>query len=218
MAVVLIVAFGLLPSSGGFARGKKKLVVESAETGQALEITPDGLHFTNAGASRFRMQFGDDWGDITMWGPDRGATWNVHSNRESTASKIFANDNRLRVEASSNLLDSGAGVRLYDTEGRPRATFYTGKWGGKSGLEVTNTKRQARLDLYAVEQAESVLRLNDDQVENSAELSVLPSAEAMYRYTGIVPESDDSEQSMTPLMYMSDNRHNHVFVSTLSDK
>ena len=61
VAVVLIVAFGLLPSSGGFARGKKKLVVESAETGQALEITPDGLHFTNAGASRFRMQFGEDW-------------------------------------------------------------------------------------------------------------------------------------------------------------
>ena len=163
------------------------------------------------------MQVGSDWADMTVWGANGNAAWNLHSNAEATASKIFASDEQLRIETSNNLLDSGAGVRLYDKEGRPRATFYADKWGGKSGLQVTNAVRQPRLDLYAVESAESVVRVNDDQVENSAELSVLPPAEAMYRYTGVVPDSDHSGEPLVPLVYLSDHRQDHLFMSTTTN-
>ena len=60
---------------------------------------------------------------MTMWGVgERDMECGVHTDAEGTASKIFQ-DEQLRVEVSDNLLDSGAGVRLYDKEGRPRALW-----------------------------------------------------------------------------------------------
>ena len=37
--------------------------------------------------------------------------------------QIFSQDEQLRVEVSDNLLDSGAGVRLYDKEGGRELLF-----------------------------------------------------------------------------------------------
>ena len=216
MAVGLIALLGLVPS-WGFARDKKNLVIRDRETGQAVEISADGLHFTKDDASWMRIQVGHDWADMTMWGAGGKAAWNLHSDAENTATKIFSRDERLRVEMSDNLLDSGAGVRLYDKEGRPRATFYAGKWGGKSGMQVTNSIRQPRLDLYAVDNAESLVRVNDDHAASSAELSVLPYAEAWYRYTGMVPEGVEKDGPMVPLVFLSDERQDHTFLSTLTD-
>ena len=216
VAVGLIALLGLIPT-WGFARAKKNVVIRDDATGQAVELSPDGLHFTENGNSRLRIQVGSDWGDLTMWGASGSAAWNVHTDSETTATKIFSQEQRLRVEVSDNLLDSGSGVRLYDKNGLPRATFYAGKWGGKSGLQVTNTKRQPRLDLYSVEKEESVVRVIDDGAQSSAELSVLPPAEAMYRYTGMVPEGTTGDDPLVPLVYMTDAKQYHLFLSTVTD-
>jgi hypothetical protein len=108
-------------------------------------------------------------------------------------------------------------VRLYDKVGMPRATFYAGKWGGKAGLQVTNAMRQPRLDLYAVEAAESVVRVVDDEASSSAELSVLSPEEAMYRYTGMLPEGGENQGALVPVLYLSDDRQDHLFLSTVVD-
>lgn len=216
IGVALIALLGLVPA-WGIAGAKKRLVIQDKSTGQAVEIAADGIRFTKDGASKMHIQVGEDWADMTMWGASGNATWNVHTDAEGTASKIFSQEEHLRVEVSDNLLDSGSGVRLYDKEGRPRATFYAGKWGGKSGLSVTNDIRQPRLDLYAVDRAESVVLVNDDSATTSAELAVHPNAEAMYRYTGMVPLGDEGSGPLVPLVYLSNEREEHVFLSTMGD-
>jgi hypothetical protein len=217
MAVGLVAVLGLIPS-WGFARDKKKWVIRDNDTGQAVQISADGIHFTQDDQSRVRIQVGADWADMTMWGATGKAAWNLHSDSESTASKIFSQSEALRVEVSDNLLDSGAGLRLYDSVGKPRATMYAGKWGGKSGFQVTNDIRQPRLDLYAVDKAESVVRLNDDAAASSSEISVLPMDEAMYRYTGMVPQGGQQKGPLVPVLYLSDSRQDVVYLSTLSDR
>ena len=82
-------------------------------------------------------------------------------------------------------------------------------------MSVTNDIRQPRLDLYAVDRAESVVLVNDDEATSSAELAVHPNAEAMYRYTGMVPLGDEGSGPLVPLVYLSNERDDHVFLSTL---
>ena len=216
VAVGLIALLGLVPT-WGFARAKKTFVLKDAATGDAVELSPSGLHFTRNGVSKFWLQVGADWGDMTMWGPNGNATWNLHSDQDGTATKIFSKDQRLRIEVSDNLLDSGAGVRLYDDKGLPRATYYAGKWGGKSGLQFTNAKRQPRLDLYAVEKSEAVVRVIDERAIVSAEMGILPHGEAMYRYTGMVPDTNQSNHPLVPLVYLTDHRQDHLLLSTIKD-
>ena len=123
------VALLCLAPALSIAGGKKHLLIQDKSTGQAVEISPDGIRFTKDGASKMHIQVGDTWADMTMWGASGNATWNVHTDAEGTASKIFSQDEQLRVEFTDNLLDSGAGVRLYDKEGRAESYFLRWKMG-----------------------------------------------------------------------------------------
>ena len=67
VAVGLIALLGLVPT-WGFARAKKAFVLKDASTGEIVEISPSGIHFTQNGASKFKLQVG--LGDMTMWGPN----------------------------------------------------------------------------------------------------------------------------------------------------
>ena len=214
IAVGVVVSLGLAPAVG-VAWSKRSLFIQSADKQQSVEITPDSIIFTNQNEERFKLDIGSDWADMTMRGATGRPAWNLHSGAEGTATKIFSEDQQIRVEVSDSLLDSGAGMRIYDSAGKPRSTLYAGKWGGKSGLRVTDANRQPRLELYGIDDGESVIRVSDSHAASSAEMGILPSSEVLYRYTGVVPDSAGREL-LVPIVYLSDTHFDDLLLSPVT--
>ena len=184
-------------------RAKGELLVGDSDTGQEVHILPHGIVFREGGKDRLRIEVTPDFSGVTGYATTGAVNWGLGTNEAGSSLKIFSlKDNNLRLELTDNLLDAGSGLRLYDSNGKPRATLYTER-RGEMGLELTDADRQPRIDIYAKADGESVFKANDSDAKAVAELSILSEADAMFRYTGVVPQGDE-EDRLVPMLYMLD--------------
>ncbi len=184
-------------------RAKPELIVGDAETGQEVQILPNGITFRERGKDRIRLEVTPDFSGITAYARTGAVNWGLGTNEAGSALRIFSlKDNNLRLELTDNLLDAGSGLRLYDSNGKPRATLYTER-RGEMGLELTDADRQPRIDIYAKADGESVFKANDSDAKAVAEISILPESDALFRYTGVLPEGNDADR-LIPMLYMQD--------------
>ena len=203
-AIALLAAVALSWSAPTNAiRAKGELLVGDAETGQEVHIQPSGITFRERGKDRIRIEVTPDFSGMTAYSRSGAVNWGLGTNDAGSSLRIFSLDsNNLRLELTDNLLDAGSGLRLYDANGKPRATLYTER-RGEMGLELTDADRQPRIDIYAKADGESVFKANDSEAKAVAELSILPESDAMFRYTGMIPEGDGADR-LIPMLYMLD--------------
>lgn len=203
-AIVLASTFALswaAPINATRARGE--LVVGDSKTGQEVHIVPSGIVFREHGKDRLRIEVTPDFSGVTGYASTGAVNWGLGTNDAGSALRIFSlKDNNLRLELTDNLLDAGSGLRLYDTNGKPRATLYTER-RGEMGLELTDADRQPRIDIYAKADGESVFKASDSDAKAVAEFSILSEADAMFRHTGVVPDADAPDR-LVPMLYMLD--------------
>jgi len=184
-------------------RAKTELLIGDAETGQEVHILPGGITFRERGRDRIRIEVTPDFSGITAYALTGAVNWGLGTNDAGSALRIFSlKDNNLRLELTDNLLDAGSGLRLYDSNGKPRATLYTER-RGEMGLELTDADRQPRIDIYAKGGGESVFKANDSDAKAVAELSILPESDALFRYTGVIPDGESNDR-LVPMLYMLD--------------
>lgn len=195
----------LLVASDASEAGKapREIVVVSEDGASTAKITASGIEFVAAGKTRFRVEIGSDYGHVTLAAPDGDVAWTAGNQGGTTAMKIFSSDDRLRVEVADHLIDSGAGVRLYDRDGAPRTTLFTDRREGECGIEITDANRQPRVDMFAEPHGATVLRASTSGAEASAELSLLPESDLVARQTGAIPEPRDGEP-LVPMLYLQD--------------
>jgi hypothetical protein len=201
-AAVLGVAF-LWGPSVGHTGGKKQVVVATADDSRVARLAPDGIVFEADGKPRVKLEIGDSFSYWSMYDRHGRVTFQVGSDEMGTALKLYK-DEALAVEVAESLIDSGSGVRLYDRQGNPRATLYSGKRGGESGLELTDANHQPRVDIFAQPDGITVLRAGTSAADAQVEMSILPRSDALSRYTGMVPQPEAGEP-FVPMLYMHDH-------------
>ena len=212
--VAMIALMWTQPIDATRARGE--LLVGDSKTGQEVHIVPSGIVFREHGKERLRLEVTPDFSGITGYAPTGAVNWGLGTNEAGSSLKIFSlEDNHLRLELTDNLLDAGSGLRLYDANGKPRATLYTER-RGEMGLELTDADRQPRIDIYAKADGESVFKANDSDAKAVVELSILSEADAMFRYTGVVPGADAGER-LVPMLYMLDPSGRRAMQLTVED-
>lgn len=212
----LAAAAWLLGPADSFAdRAKREIHVSSADGRQQAHLLPGGLVFEQDGQPRLKLEVGEAWGYVTSFGPSGAVRWTIATEEAGTSLKIFSTDEKLRVEMADQLLDSGAGLRLYDRAGAPRASFYADKRGGESGVELTDANLQPRVDIYAEPNGVTVLRASTSNADASAELSILPESDAVARYTGAIPERAENDP-FVPMLYMLDRTGVNTLVTPVA--
>lgn len=211
LAVLAVIA-ALFATRTSEAVGRREIVVASADGRREARLTADGLVFATDDKPRFRVEVGESWSYLTVHNPEGAQTFAVASESGGTSLKIFSAQQALRVEVSEQLIDSGAGVRLYDRAGAPRATFFADRRGGESGVALTDANRQPRIDIFAAPDGVSVIRASSSAADAAAELSILPESDAMSRYTGGVPEPRDGEP-LQPMLWLLDRNGANTFVT-----
>jgi hypothetical protein len=217
VALVGAAAWLLGPSDSFADRAKREIHVSSQDGRQQAHLLPGGLVFEVDGQPRLKLEVGEAWDYVTAFGPTGAVRWTISTEESGTSMKIFSNDEKLRVEMADQLLDSGAGVRLYDRAGAPRASFYADKRGGESGVELTDANLQPRVDIYAEPNGVTVLRASTSNADASAELSILPESDAVARYTGAVPERAENDP-FVPMLYMLDRTGLNTLVTPVSPR
>jgi hypothetical protein len=197
---LVVMAMALPASSWATRRFGSALVVQDAE--QSATLAADGLSFAIDGNERLKIASTPGWVGVTGYGEEGAVAWTVGTDRGVTSFKLFSGTQALRVELTEQLLGAGAGMRLYDREGKPRATLWADK-RGESGMALTDTDFQPRIELRAEPDGSSFIRAVDSNAENMAELSVIRSSDVLSRYTGGFPMSQDPDP-LAPMIYLSD--------------
>ena len=199
-------------SSVEASKSRKELVLTDSNTGSEVWLTPDGIKFSRQGDPVLKINAGDNWTGMTVYGSQgRAATFMGIDDGTSTTRLYSVKSGHLLIETSESLLDAGSGIRLYDKNGAPRATLYAER-RGETGVEFTDANRQPRIDIYAKPDGVSVIRASDSKASAVAELSVLPESDAMTRYTGFAAEPTEHEQ-LIPMMFLHDNAGHRVMSS-----
>lgn len=221
----LVIALGIGGSLTASAQlTRKALSLQDEATTEEVVLSPEALVFRKDGVEvgrfspttivaapegkkRFELQVGDGWSGWTLRGKEGGVAMAAGvDDRQGSAVKLFdAGTRQLRAELTDNLLDAGAGVRLYDSTGMPRATLYAER-RGQVGLEFTDANRQPRLSLNASQNGSTSVRASDSEALNVAELSVLSGSDIEARQTGSVPDEED--QKLAPVLFLSDKAGN----------
>ncbi len=217
VAALAVCAWLFGPSDSVAGRSQREIHVSSADGKQQAHLLPGGLVFEADGKDRLKLEIGETWDYLTLYGPTGAVRWSVASDEGGTAMKIFSNGEKLRGEVADQLLDSGAGVRLYDRDGAPRASFYADKRRGESGMELTDANLQPRVDIYAEPNGVTVLRASTSNADATAELSILPESDAVARYTGAIPERAESDP-FVPMLYMLDRSGTNTLVTPVSPR
>ena len=219
-----LVAAGLFAMPSEAVRARSEVVTASDDGTMSATLTPSGLLFTKdgedrafigpesiryaeAGKERASFEIRDDWAGWTIRAEDGSVALTAGTDHLGGSSvKLFSPVTRqLRVELAERLLDSGAGVRLYDARGRPRASLYTGR-RGESGLELTDPNRQPRVRAFAEDEGNAAVRITSGDASNVAELTVMLESDAKARYTGINPTEFPPDEPSLPMLYMLDHK------------
>lgn len=188
-----------LPASSWATRKFSSLVVE--EGGQSATLSPDGLVFAIDGTDRMKIESTPHWAGVTGFGDDGGVAWTVGTDNGVTSFKLFSGEQALRVELTEKLLGAGAGMRLYDREGKPRAALWADR-RGESGMALTDTDLQPRIEMRAEPDGSSFIRAVDSDASNVAEIAVIRESDVLSRYTGGFPTQQDPDP-LTPMIYLS---------------
>jgi hypothetical protein len=208
----LVLAGVVLTTSVEASKARKELVLTDANTKSVAVISPDGISFTRQGEPILKLNAGDDWTGMTVYGSKgHPASFTGVDDGMSTTRLYSVKSGHLLIETSESLLDAGSGIRLYDNNGAPRATLYAER-RGETGVEFTDANRQPRIDIYAKPDGVSVIRASDSKASAVVELSVLPKSDAMTRYTGFAAEPEEHEQ-LIPMMFLQDNTGHRVMSS-----
>jgi len=203
--LVLIGVLGLLalPATVGAAKLKSSMLLASPDGRQEAEFTAQGLEFRYDGTVRMKLDIGEDWDRFTMYRQNGAPSFSYGTDQTGASFRIFSDDEKLRLELTDNLLDSGSGMRLYDDAGNPRATLYSGQRDGETGLRITDSDRQPRIEIKSQPNGVAMVRASDSGAQSVAELSVLHESDASYRQLGFVQQTP--HDPMVPMVYMLDS-------------
>jgi hypothetical protein len=203
--LVLVGVLGVLavPATVGAAKIKSSMLLASPDGRQEAELTAQGMEFRYDGAVRVKLDVGEEWDRFTMYRQNGSPSFSFGTDETGASFRVFSGDEKLRVEFTDNLLDSGSGLRLYDDYGNPRATLYSGQRDGETGLRITDSDRQPRVELRAQPNGVAMVRASDSGAQSVAELSVLHMSDASYRQLGFV--QDLEHDPLVPMVYMLDS-------------
>ncbi|MBW2255640.1 MAG: hypothetical protein JRI25_13710 [Deltaproteobacteria bacterium] len=203
LVLVGVVGVLALPATVGAAKLKSSMMLTSPDGRQEAELTAQGLEFRYDGTVRMKLDIGEEWDRFTMYRQNSSPSFSFGTDENSASFRVFSGDEKLRLELTDNLLDSGSGLRLYDDYGYPRATLYSGQRDGETGLRITDSDRQPRIELRSQPDGVAMFRVSDSGAQSVAELSVLHMSDASYRQLGFVQELENDP--MVPMVYMFDS-------------